>query len=238
MDKSSLLYRRTAPQYRQSTRKIGLRALVTRKCDVCLTSTTMASTNCRSKTHVCTTRRRDTISKKWKRTEEELELQEKCKTGSSSKVTFTIVLLCLMKVWKPNQRSFMHSSNATITNASSSRVAWTCKIVKDRITGLPVGPQCLLHLVFLSFTHINIQAQRGHGRSLAQRQHHEQKAGQQLHHIEQVVVGKQVGRQRFGVSRVGEELVVVLTLLMTSFKWTNQYQLSPEDPHNFVREVW
>lgn len=45
-------------------------------------------------------------------------------------VTLTIVLLCRMKVWKPNQRSFMHNSNATITKASSSRVAWTCRGIK------------------------------------------------------------------------------------------------------------
>lgn len=63
MDKQLLLYLRTAPQYRQSTKKIGLRALVTRKCDVCLISTTIASTNCSINTHVCT-RRGDKIKKK------------------------------------------------------------------------------------------------------------------------------------------------------------------------------
>lgn len=48
------LYLRTAPQYLQSTRKIGLRALVTRMWDVCLIRTTMASTNWSFSTHVCT----------------------------------------------------------------------------------------------------------------------------------------------------------------------------------------
>lgn len=43
--------------------------------------------------------------------------------------TFTMVLLCRMKVWKPNQRSFMHNSNATMTKASSSNVAWTCRAI-------------------------------------------------------------------------------------------------------------
>jgi len=54
---------------------------------------------------------------------------EVCRILESShrgSVTFTMVLLCRMKVWKPNQRSFMQSSNATMTRASSSRVAWTC----------------------------------------------------------------------------------------------------------------
>lgn len=54
-----ILYLRTAPQYLQSTKKIGLRALVTRKWDVCRIRTTMASTNCTSKTHVCTKRQRE-----------------------------------------------------------------------------------------------------------------------------------------------------------------------------------
>lgn len=56
------------------------------------------------------------------------------KRQSSSEVTFTMVLLCRMKVWKPNQRSFMHNSKATMTNASSSRVAWTCGGVRHTIT--------------------------------------------------------------------------------------------------------
>lgn len=63
------------------------------------------------------------------------------------------------------------------------------------------------------FTHVNIQTQRGHGRSLAQRQHHEQQARQQLHHVEQVVVGKQVRCQCFRVAGMSKELIIVLPLL-------------------------
>lgn len=109
------LYLRTAPQYLQSTRKIGLRARVTRMCDVCLIRTTMASTNWSISTHVCT---RSTK----KKSSAFLTFQ---KGPHRVCITFTMVLLCRMKVWKPNHRSFMHSSNATITKASSSRVAWT-----------------------------------------------------------------------------------------------------------------
>lgn len=130
-----IMYLRTAPQYRQSTRKIGLRALVTRTCDVCLIRTTMASTNCSSNTHVCT-RRGDKLNKAqggiqnheltlvnytWLSMQRGIFCDRNRSTAFS--VTLTIVLLCRMKVWKPNQRSFMHSSNATITKASSSKVA-------------------------------------------------------------------------------------------------------------------
>lgn len=137
------LYLRTAPQYLQSTRKIGLRALVTLTWDVCLIRTTMASTNCSSNTHVWT-RRRDNMNNMqlW-----ELNLctsrvkwlfmpSENTHHGS---LTFTMVLLCRMKVWKPNQRSFMHSSNATITKASSSRVAWTCTGIKYTVNSVVTG---------------------------------------------------------------------------------------------------
>lgn len=51
--------------------------------------------------------------------------------------TFTMVLLCLMNVWKPSQRSFMQSSNATITRANNSRVAWT---YRDRTHPLVFHP--------------------------------------------------------------------------------------------------
>lgn len=217
MAKWLLLYLRTAPQYRQSTRKIGLKALVTRKCDVCLTSTTIASTNCSSSTHVYT-RAWDT-SKNWTVTGIELELELK-KRHRNGEVTFTMVLLCRMKVWKPNQRSFMHNSKATMTNASSSRVAWTCRGVGHTFTAncKPRLHVCFIPVGAFRFTYINVQAQRGHSRSLAQREHHEQQAGQQLHHVEQVVVGKQVRCQCFRVARVSEELVVVLSLLNASFK--------------------
>lgn len=46
-------YRRTPPQYRQSTRKMQRSARVTRTWDVCRTNTTMASTNCTTSTEVC-----------------------------------------------------------------------------------------------------------------------------------------------------------------------------------------
>lgn len=113
-----------------------------------------------------------------------------------------------------------------MTNASSSRVAWTCR-GRRTTESLQTASQAsaLVPFSVSAFTHINVQAQRGHGGGLAQRQHHEQEAGQQLHHVEQVVVGKQVRRQCFGVSRVSEKLVVVLTLLNTSFKTENQYVL-------------
>lgn len=45
-------YRRTPPQYRQSTRKMQRSARVTRTWDVCRTNTTMASTNCTTSTEV------------------------------------------------------------------------------------------------------------------------------------------------------------------------------------------
>lgn len=45
---------------------------------------------------------------------------------SNQKLTFTIVLLCLIKVWKPSHLIFMESSKTTTINANSSRVAWTC----------------------------------------------------------------------------------------------------------------
>lgn len=57
--KSINLYLRTAPQYLQSTRKIGLRALVTRMWEVCLIRTTMASTNWSISTHDCTRRTKE-----------------------------------------------------------------------------------------------------------------------------------------------------------------------------------
>lgn len=49
----AMTHLRTAPQYRQSTRKMGRRARVTRRWDICRTSTTMASTNWRKSTQVC-----------------------------------------------------------------------------------------------------------------------------------------------------------------------------------------
>ena len=76
---------------------------------------------------------------------------------------------------------------------------------------------CIFVCIFMYFmgsgTHIDVEAQRGHSRGLAQRQHHEQQAGQQLHHVEQVVVGEQVCCQGLGVARVGEKLVIVLAFL-------------------------
>lgn len=55
--------------------------------------------------------------------------------------TFTMVLLCLMNVWKPSQRSFIQSSNATITRASNSRVAWTYRDRTQPLTSNPAAPE-------------------------------------------------------------------------------------------------
>ena len=144
-------------------------------------------------------------------------------------LTFTMVLLCRMKVWKPNQRIFMHSSNATITRASSSRVAWTWRGVTHRrvYSKLCVDPLCLVVYVF---TNVNIQAQRGHGGSFTQRQHHQHQACQQLHHVEQVVVCKQVRCQGLRVPRVREELVIVLSFLCETFTTRARHILS--------RRIW
>lgn len=62
-------------------------------------------------------------------------------------------------------------------------------------------------------THVNAQPERGHGRSLAQGQQQQEQGCGQLHQVEEVVVSKEVGRQRFGILGVGEELVVILTFL-------------------------
>lgn len=62
-------------------------------------------------------------------------------------------------------------------------------------------------------THVDVQTQRGHGGSFAKRQHHEEQTSQQLHHVEEVVVGEQVGCQCLGIPRMGEELIIVLSLL-------------------------
>ena len=135
-------------------------------------------------------------------------------------ITFTMVLLCRMKVWKPNHRSFMHSSNATITKASSSRVAWTYRGTKCPLTpSLHAGAHvsacvraCVRACVCLS-THVDVQTQRGHSGSFTKRQHHEEQTSQQLHHVEEVVVGKQVRCQCLCIPRMSEELIIVLSLL-------------------------
>lgn len=62
-------------------------------------------------------------------------------------------------------------------------------------------------------THVDVQPQGRHRRGLAHRQHHEEQPRRQLHHVEGVIVGEQVGCQRLGVPWVREELVVVLTFL-------------------------
>lgn len=61
--------------------------------------------------------------------------------------------------------------------------------------------------------YVNVQAQRGDGGSLAQRQQQQQQACEQLHHVEHVVVDEQVRCESFRVSRVSEELIVVLSFL-------------------------
>lgn len=71
-------------------------------------------------------------------------------------ITLTMVLLCRMKVWKPSQRSFMHSSNATMTKASSSRVAWTCKGIKHT-TALMSSAQKHVPVCVCLPTYIDIQ---------------------------------------------------------------------------------
>lgn len=128
-------------------------------------------------------------------------------------ITFTIVLLCRMKVWKPNQRSFMHSSNATMTKASSSRVAWTYRGIEHTVRTNGASKFTVWCVRVCVFAHVDVQAQRGYSGGFTQRQHHQQQACQQLHHVEQVVVGKQVRRQRLRVPRMGEEFVIVLSLL-------------------------
>lgn len=75
------------------------------------------------------------------------------------------------------------------------------------------------------FTHVDIQAQRRHGGSFTQRQHHQQQACQQLHHVEQVVVGKQVRCQCPWVSRMGEELIIVLSLLYVKYEEHTNHKL-------------
>lgn len=130
------------------------------------------------------------------------------------RVTFTMVLLCRIKVWKPNHRSFMQSSNATMTKASSSRVAWTYGGIKHSIScsnlhAHACAPVCVS-------THVDIQPQRGNGGGFAERQHHEEETGQQLHHVEEVVVSEQVSCQGLCIPGVSEELIIVLPLLFVN----------------------
>lgn len=65
----------------------------------------------------------------------------------------------------------------------------------------------------LPATHVDAEAERGHGGGLAQGQQQQEQGGGQLHQVEQVVVRKEVGRQRSGALGVGEELVVILAFL-------------------------
>lgn len=62
-------------------------------------------------------------------------------------------------------------------------------------------------------THVNAQTERGDGGGLAQGEQQQKQGRGQLHQVEEVVVCEEVGRQRFGVLGVGEELVVILTFL-------------------------
>lgn len=62
-------------------------------------------------------------------------------------------------------------------------------------------------------THVNAQPERGDGGSLAQGQQQQEQGRGQLHQVEEVVVCEEVGRQRFGVLGMGEELVVILAFL-------------------------
>lgn len=120
----------------------------------------MASTNCSSNTHVCTKRVHNLNNTQ----------RQKVNLASESthhaSVTFTIVLLCRMKVPKPNQRSFMHSSNATMTKASSSRVAWTCKGITNTLT-----PNCVYELVLVCVSvHVYVHSRRRPGAVRAPRE--------------------------------------------------------------------
>lgn len=62
-------------------------------------------------------------------------------------------------------------------------------------------------------THIDAEPERGDGGGLAQGQQQQEQGRGQLHQVEEVVVCEEVGRQRFGVLGVGEELVIILTFL-------------------------
>lgn len=62
-------------------------------------------------------------------------------------------------------------------------------------------------------THVDAEPECGHGGRLAQGQQQQQQGRGQLHQVKEVVVCKEVGGQRFGILRVGEELVVVLAFL-------------------------
>ena len=62
-------------------------------------------------------------------------------------------------------------------------------------------------------THVNAQPECGDGGRLAQGEQQQEQGRGQLHQVEEVVVCEEVGRQRFGVLGVGEELVVILAFL-------------------------
>lgn len=72
-----------------------------------------------------------------------------------------------------------------------------------------------------SVTYINVQAEGGDSRSLREGQEHEQHCSQQLHHVEEMIMSEQVGAERLGTPRMGEKLVVILSLLKN--KHTNRH---------------
>lgn len=62
-------------------------------------------------------------------------------------------------------------------------------------------------------THVNAEPERGDGGGLTQGEQQQEQGCGQLHQVEEVVVCEEVGRQRFGVLGVGEELVIILAFL-------------------------
>lgn len=61
--------------------------------------------------------------------------------------TFTMVLLCFIKVWKPSHRSFIPNSNATNANANNSSVAWIWQAQKYTILSVCVQVRSLIHII-------------------------------------------------------------------------------------------
>lgn len=72
-----------------------------------------------------------------------------------------------------------------------------------------------------------MQLEHGDSGGLAQRQQQQEQGREQLHHVEEVVVDKEVGRQRSGILGVGEELVIVLTFLQRHKSLSTRAQRCP-----------
>ena len=67
-------------------------------------------------------------------------------------------------------------------------------------------------------TYIDAKAEHGNSRRLTEGEQQEQQRCDQLHDVEEMIVHKEVGSQRFGILGVREELVVVLSFLRSDFK--------------------